>query len=95
MSYLQFSKLFARKKDFDLFNFMFSAVLLFGDSSARTPKLYGTIDPNCDVPLVVEDAFNNAKFLCDQYYFGAPDLNIEVHNGKFHSYHLRCHLILE
>nr|CAB3264755.1 [Pyruvate dehydrogenase (acetyl-transferring)] kinase isozyme 2, mitochondrial [Phallusia mammillata] len=57
-------------------------ILLFGDSSMRRPDLYGTIDANCDVQLVVEDAYNSAKFLCEQYYLGAPDLNIEVNNAS-------------
>jgi len=48
----------------------------------RRPDLYGTIDANCDVPLVVEDAYNTAKFLCEQYYLGAPQLRIVVNNGK-------------
>ncbi|XP_076824702.1 pyruvate dehydrogenase (acetyl-transferring) kinase, mitochondrial-like [Clavelina lepadiformis] len=55
-------------------------ILLFGDSPVRQPDFYGTIDPKCDVPMVVEDAYNAAKFLCEQYYLGAPALNIDVHN---------------
>nr|XP_002125792.1 pyruvate dehydrogenase (acetyl-transferring) kinase isozyme 2, mitochondrial [Ciona intestinalis] len=55
-------------------------ILLFGDSAVRHPNLYGTIDPNCDVPLVVEDAFTTAKFLCEQYYMGSPEVNVHVHN---------------
>lgn len=47
----------------------------------RRPDLYGTIDANCDVQLVVEDAYNSAKFLCEQYYLGAPSLKFEVNNG--------------
>lgn len=57
--------------------------MLFGDSPTSTSKLYGAIDPKCDVPLVVEDAFGDAKFLCEQYYFGSPPLQIKIHNGKF------------
>ncbi|CAK8682833.1 unnamed protein product [Clavelina lepadiformis] len=55
-------------------------ILLFGDSPVRQPDFYGTIDPKCDVPMVVEDAYNGAKFLCEQYYLGAPALDIDVHN---------------
>ena len=28
------------------------------------------------------DAFSNARFLCEQYYLTAPDINIECHNSK-------------
>ncbi len=45
-------------------------------------KQIGSIDPNCDVIAVVEDAFNNAKFLCDQYYLCSPDLELVTKNGK-------------
>ena len=44
-------------------------------------KQIGSIDPNCDVIAVVEDAFNNAKFLCDQYYLCSPDLELVTKNG--------------
>lgn len=42
----------------------------------------GCIDPNCDVQSVVRDAFENAKFLCDQYYLASPDLLVREHNNK-------------
>jgi len=45
-------------------------------------KQIGAIDPNCDVIAVVEDAFNNAKFLCDQYYLCSPDFELVTKNGK-------------
>ncbi|XP_039267021.1 pyruvate dehydrogenase (acetyl-transferring) kinase isozyme 2, mitochondrial-like [Styela clava] len=56
-------------------------ILLFGDSPNRSPDLYGSIDPNCDVGAVVQDAYDNAKFLCEQYYLGAPDMEIDVKNA--------------
>jgi len=33
----------------------------------------GSIDPNCEVVSVLQDAYDNAKFLCDQYYLASPD----------------------
>ena len=60
--------------------FMFAA-LLFGDS-ANSHNHIGCIDPNCDVIKVVEDAYSNARFLCDQYYLASPQLVINHHNGK-------------
>nr|CAG4647978.1 EOG090X07QN [Moina brachiata] len=42
----------------------------------------GCIDPNCGVQSVVRDAFENAKFLCDQYYLASPDLLVTEHNNK-------------
>lgn len=42
----------------------------------------GCIDPNCNVQSVVRDAYENAKFLCDQYYLASPELEVQEHNSK-------------
>jgi len=62
-------------------------------------KQIGSIDPNCDVIAVVEDAFNNAKFLCDQYYLCSPDLELVTKNvvdkdsdDKIHLVYVPSHL---
>lgn len=55
-------------------------VLMFSDQKPEHPLQIGSIDPNTDVKAVLEDAFNNAKFLCDQYYLCSPDLRIETIN---------------
>lgn len=60
-------------------------VLLFGDSPIRQPNLYGSIDPKCDVGNSVEDAFLTAKVLCEQYYLGAPEMDLQVYNGKYYT----------
>jgi pyruvate dehydrogenase kinase 2/3/4 len=51
--------------------------------SEKKPESYhiGAIDPHCDVFAVLEDAFNNAKFLCDQYYLCSPDSEYISKNG--------------
>ncbi|KRY08572.1 [Pyruvate dehydrogenase (acetyl-transferring)] kinase, mitochondrial [Trichinella patagoniensis] len=41
------------------------------------------IDPDCDVAGVLEEAYGNAKFLCEQNYLMAPELKIIERNCKF------------
>lgn len=40
----------------------------------------GCIDPLCDPCNVVKDAYENARFLCDQYYLASPPLEIVEYN---------------
>ncbi|XP_019630067.1 PREDICTED: pyruvate dehydrogenase (acetyl-transferring) kinase isozyme 3, mitochondrial-like isoform X1 [Branchiostoma belcheri] len=56
-------------------------VLLFSPTQETHPRHVGSIDPNCDVEAVVLDAYENAKFLCDQYYLASPELDLVSHNG--------------
>lgn len=49
-------------------------VMMFIDKKPDHNYLIGAIDPQCDVLSVLEDAYNNAKFLCDQYYLCSPDI---------------------
>lgn len=67
----------------------FSA-LIFGGQLENAPgpnrsKYIGCIDTQCDVVSVIQDAYENARFLCDQYYLASPDLIINQgqHNGNF------------
>lgn len=53
-------------------------LLLFGDKIPDSPRLVGAIDPACDVVATVEDAYENARFLCDRYYLASPGLKMEV-----------------
>uniref|UniRef100_A0A7N6BB40 Protein-serine/threonine kinase n=1 Tax=Anabas testudineus TaxID=64144 RepID=A0A7N6BB40_ANATE len=57
--------------------------LLFGnDTNPAHPKHIGSIDPNCNVAEVVNDAYDTAKMLCEKYYLAAPELKIEEFNMK-------------
>merc|ERR1719186_1231350 len=53
--------------------------LIFGDEYQR-PQDVGCIDPYCDVPALIKDAFSNAAFLCDQYYLQSPKLKLKIVN---------------
>ncbi|XP_068218042.1 pyruvate dehydrogenase (acetyl-transferring) kinase, mitochondrial-like isoform X1 [Palaemon carinicauda] len=53
--------------------------LLFGDS-INSHHHIGCIDPHCDIVRVIEDAYSNARFLCDQYYLASPELVVKHHN---------------
>ncbi|XP_062868019.1 pyruvate dehydrogenase (acetyl-transferring) kinase isozyme 3, mitochondrial-like [Trichomycterus rosablanca] len=57
--------------------------LLFSDDINHAhPKHIGGIDPNCNVVGVVQDAYETAKMLCEQYYMMAPELIIQEINVK-------------
>ncbi|XP_022358894.1 pyruvate dehydrogenase kinase, isozyme 4 isoform X1 [Enhydra lutris kenyoni] len=57
-------------------------ILIFSDSQTGNPTHIGSIDPNCDVAAVVQDAFECSKMLCDQYYLTSPELKLTQVNGK-------------
>ncbi|KAA8581210.1 hypothetical protein FQN60_002791 [Etheostoma spectabile] len=50
------------------------------------PNTIGSIDPHCQVGDVVQDAFNSAKMLCEQYYLRSPDLVLQEICVKEKSY---------
>ncbi|CAG5125096.1 unnamed protein product [Candidula unifasciata] len=51
--------------------------LLFGKKEKHNnPRHIGCIDPSCNVSSVVQDAYDSARFLCEQYYLAAPELTI-------------------
>ncbi|XP_011496425.1 PREDICTED: pyruvate dehydrogenase (acetyl-transferring) kinase, mitochondrial [Ceratosolen solmsi marchali] len=54
--------------------------LLFGGVLDCHNRHIGCIDPYCDVISVVKDAYENARFLCDQYYMASPELVFNQHN---------------
>jgi len=55
------------------------------DADKDTPRI-GMIDPHCKVKSVIMEAFQNAAFLCEEYYDCAPDIEIKgqtlVKNAK-------------
>jgi pyruvate dehydrogenase kinase 2/3/4 len=54
--------------------------VLFGGDVPGHSRHVGVVDPNCDVSSVALDAYENARFLCDQYYMVSPRLIIDQHN---------------
>lgn len=45
------------------------------------PNRIGVIDTDCKIKGLVEQAFQNAAFLCEEYYFAAPDIDITLKNA--------------
>jgi pyruvate dehydrogenase kinase 2/3/4 len=55
-------------------------VLLFTEEESKDTAQIGAIDLKCNVLHVLQDAYTNAKFLCDQYYLASPEGEFEVKN---------------
>lgn len=77
--------------------------VLFADGADERRHI-GAIDPHCDVPVIVEDAYENARYLCEQYYMDSPRLelveknastesNLEITYVPSHLYHILFELI--
>ncbi|XP_017487782.1 PREDICTED: pyruvate dehydrogenase (acetyl-transferring) kinase, mitochondrial isoform X2 [Rhagoletis zephyria] len=54
--------------------------ILFGQFTNDQGRHIGCLDPACQISSVVKDAYENARFLCDQYYLISPELEITEHN---------------
>ncbi|XP_018802190.1 PREDICTED: pyruvate dehydrogenase (acetyl-transferring) kinase, mitochondrial [Bactrocera latifrons] len=54
--------------------------ILFGQFPNEQGRHIGCLDPACQISSVVRDAYENARFLCDQYYLISPELEITEHN---------------
>jgi len=54
--------------------------VLFADG-ANERRHIGSIDPHCDAPIIIEDAYENARYLCEQYYMDSPSLDIVEKNA--------------
>jgi len=51
--------------------------LLFEPDADKDTKRIGMIDPSCKVKSVIMESFQNAAFLCEEYYDCAPDIEIK------------------
>lgn len=54
--------------------------MLFEPDADLDTTRVGILDPNCKVSSIVEHAFNQAAFLCEEYYLCAPELDMTTHN---------------
>ncbi|KAM3863766.1 pyruvate dehydrogenase (acetyl-transferring) kinase isozyme 2, mitochondrial-like [Diretmus argenteus] len=53
-----------------------------GNTNPAHPNTIGCIDSKCDVTEVVRDAYDSAKLMCEQYYLGAPELELRQMNAN-------------
>lgn len=56
---------------------------MFGSELNKHRRYVGSIDPDCNVREILDDAYEDAKFLCEHYYSAAPEMKVRVHSGKF------------
>lgn len=56
-------------------------MVVFGSVLPESPRHVGCIDPACDVETVLNDAYANARFLCERYYLTCPSIKVECHNA--------------
>ncbi|CAB4065634.1 PDK2_3_4 [Lepeophtheirus salmonis] len=62
-------------------------------------ELVGTIDPCCNILEVLDQAYKNSRFLCEQYYMNAPEMQVHTQNilqpdqdGKIEIVYVPSHL---
>lgn len=53
-------------------------LLLYSDMDVQSRHV-GCFDPSCDVLSVAKDAYDNARFLCEQYYSASPRADFHIH----------------
>ncbi|XP_046894765.1 pyruvate dehydrogenase (acetyl-transferring) kinase isozyme 2, mitochondrial-like [Hypomesus transpacificus] len=58
------------------------SLIFDGNTNPAHPNTIGCIDSQCDVTEVVRDAYESAKMLCEQYYLGAPELDLTEVNAN-------------
>ncbi|XP_008328763.1 pyruvate dehydrogenase (acetyl-transferring) kinase isozyme 2, mitochondrial-like [Cynoglossus semilaevis] len=58
------------------------SMVFHGNSTPTPPHTIGCIDSMCDVTEIVRDAYESAKLLCEQYYLGAPELELRQINAN-------------
>lgn len=76
--FLNYSYLYIKKYSYFLLSFILA--LLFGNLTNEQGRHIGCLDPACQLSAVVNDAYENARFLCDQYYLTSPELEIVEHD---------------
>jgi len=54
-------------------------VLLFAPGADQKTKRIGVIDPECKLKGVIHEAFQNAAFLCEEYYDTSPEIELKGH----------------
>uniref|UniRef100_UPI0037E81AB3 pyruvate dehydrogenase (acetyl-transferring) kinase isozyme 2, mitochondrial-like n=1 Tax=Semicossyphus pulcher TaxID=241346 RepID=UPI0037E81AB3 len=57
-------------------------LVFYGNTNPAHPDSIGCIDSVCDVTEVARDAYESAKLLCEQYYLGAPELELREMNAN-------------
>ncbi|TGZ61006.1 hypothetical protein CRM22_008212 [Opisthorchis felineus] len=53
-------------------------LLTFGSEFDKHRRFIGSIDPACNVLEIMEDAYGDARYLCEHYYSAAPQLVVET-----------------
>ncbi|VDO05639.1 unnamed protein product [Rodentolepis nana] len=55
-------------------------LLVFGPELNKHHRFVGCIDQHCNVVHILQDAYDDAKLLCDHYYADSPELKISLSN---------------
>ena len=55
--------------------------LLFEPDADKDNPRIGMIDPHCKVKSVIMEAYQNAAYLCEEYYECSPDIEIKGRLG--------------
>nr|CDS32319.1 pyruvate dehydrogenase kinase isozyme 2 [Hymenolepis microstoma] len=55
-------------------------LLVFGPELNKHHRFVGCIDQHCNVVHILQDAYDDAKLLCDHYYADSPNLKITLSN---------------
>ncbi|CAH8669776.1 unnamed protein product [Dicrocoelium dendriticum] len=70
-------------------------LLMFGSELNKHRRFVGSIDPDCNVLEILEDAYEDAKYLCEHYYLSAPEINVQTcgaSDGKIEFAYVPSHL---
>lgn len=57
-------------------------LLMFGSELNKHRRFVGSIDPNCNVLEILEDAYEDAKYLCEHYYSAAPGITYKTYGAS-------------